>query len=276
METVTTARTNLADGRQIPSLGLGVYKVDNDVVEGLVSHALSVGYRLIDTASMYNNELGVGKALAETDVPREDIVVATKFWLDDLGYEQTLTACTTSLANLGLDYLDVYLIHWPAPERNLYVDSWRALEKLKADGRVRSIGVCNFHTEHLDRIAQHSDEPVVLNQVELHPWLTQQPLLEYHRDHGIVTQAWSPLARGQILAEPTLTGLARAYDVSVAQLVVRWHLQRGVAVIPKSNSVDRITENSRVFDFTLSEADMAVISSLNKNFRTGVDPNDRN
>lgn len=138
------------------------------------------------------------------------------------------------------------------------------------------IGVCNFHTEHLDRIAQHSDEPVVLNQVELHPWLTQQPLLEYHRDHGIVTQAWSPLARGQILAEPTLTGLARAYDVSVAQLVVRWHLQRGVAVIPKSNSVDRITENSRVFDFTLSEADMAVISSLNKNFRTGVDPNDRN
>lgn len=276
MDTVKTARTQLSDGREIPSLGLGVYKVDNEVVEGLVSHALSVGYRLIDTASMYENEAGVGKALAATDIPREDIVVATKFWMDDLGYEQTLKACRTSLENLGLEYLDVYLIHWPAPERNLYVDSWRALEKLKADGLVRSIGVCNFHSEHLERIAENSDEPVALNQVELHPWLTQEPLVSYHREHAIATQAWSPLARGQILDEPTLRALAERYDVSVAQLVVRWHLQRGVAVIPKSNSVERITENSRVFGFGLSDEDMMTISALNRNFRTGVDPNDRN
>ena len=276
MDTVTSARVALSDGTQMPVLGLGVYKVDNDVVAGLVSHALSVGYRLIDTASMYDNEEGVGRALAASDVPRSEIQVATKFWMDDLGYENTLKACTTSLKNLGLDYLDLYLIHWPAPQRGLYVESWRAMEKLKADGLVRSIGVCNFHAEHLDRIAESSNERPVLNQVELHPWLTQEPLVAYHQAHGIVTQAWSPLARGQVLDDLTLLSLSAEYGVSVAQLVLRWHLQRGIAVIPKSNSTARITENSRVFGFELSDEHMAVMSGLNKDYRTGVDPNDRN
>lgn len=276
MDTVTSARVALSDGTQMPVLGLGVYKVDNDVVAGLVSHALSVGYRLIDTASMYDNEDGVGRALAASDVPRGEIQVATKFWMDDLGYENTLKACRTSLKNLGLEYLDLYLIHWPAPQRGLYVESWRAMEKLKADGLVRSIGVCNFHAEHLDRIAESSNERPVLNQVELHPWLTQEPLVGYHQVHGIVTQAWSPLARGQVLDDPTLVSLSGEYGVSVAQLVLRWHLQRGIAVIPKSNSTARITENSRVFGFELSDDHMAVISGLNRDYRTGVDPNDRN
>ena len=276
MDTVTSARVALSDGTQMPVLGLGVYKVSNDVVAGLVSHALSVGYRLIDTASMYENEEGVGKALAASAVPRSEIQVATKFWMDDLGYENTLKACTTSLSRLGLEYLDLYMIHWPAPERGLYVESWRAMQKLKADGLVRSIGVCNFHAEHLDRIAESSDERPVINQVELHPWLTQEPLVRYHDDHGIVTQAWSPLARGQVLGDATLLSLASEYGLSVAQLVLRWHLQRGIAVIPKSNSTARITENSMVFGFELSEDHMALISALNKNYRTGVDPNDRN
>lgn len=276
MDTVTSARVELSDGTQMPVLGLGVYKVSNDVVAGLVSHALSVGYRLIDTASMYENEEGVGKALAASTVPRSEIQVATKFWMDGLGYENTLKACTTSLSRLGLEYLDLYMIHWPAPERGLYVESWRAMQKLKADGLVRSIGVCNFHAEHLDRIAESSDERPVINQVELHPWLTQEPLVRYHDDHGIVTQAWSPLARGQVLGDATLLSLASEYGLSVAQLVLRWHLQRGIAVIPKSNSTARITENSMVFGFELSEDHMSRISGLNKNYRTGVDPNDRN
>jgi 2,5-diketo-D-gluconate reductase A len=276
MDTVSSARVALSDGTQMPVLGLGLYKVADDIVAGLVSHALSVGYRLIDTASMYDNEEGVGRALAASDVPRSEIQVATKFWMDDLGYENTLKACRGSLSKLGLEYLDFYLIHWPAPQRDLYVDSWRAMEKLKADGLVRSIGVCNFHAEHLDRLAENSDARPVINQVELHPWLTQEPLVRYHQQHGIVTQAWSPLARGQVLADEVLIALAEEYEVSVAQLVLRWHLQRGITVIPKSNSTARITENSHVFGFELSEGHMSLISGLNRNYRTGVDPNDRN
>jgi len=276
MDTVTSARMTLSDGHQIPQLGLGVYKVDNDIVANLVDHALSAGYRLIDTANMYDNESGVGEGISRSDVPREDIVVATKFWMDDLGYEETLAACTKSLSLLGLDYLDMYLIHWPAPKRDLYLDSWRAMEKLQHDGLVRSIGVCNFHSEHLQRIMDNSETTPVLNQVELHPWLTQQPLLDFHTEHNIATQAWSPLARGQVLDNPALVALAREYGVSVAQLVIRWHLQRGIAVIPKSNSTHRISENAQVFGFDITPEHMASISGMNRDYRTGVDPNDRN
>jgi 2,5-diketo-D-gluconate reductase A len=235
-----------------------------------------VGYRLIDTAAMYDNEEGVGRAIARSDVPRSEIQIATKFWMDGLGYENTLAAAKSSLQRMNLEYLDLYLIHWPAPARGLFVESWRAMQQLKADGLVRSIGVCNFHTEHIDAIVADSGEAPVLNQVELHPWLTQEPLREYHKKAGILTQAWSPLARGQVLQEPALQELAGEYGVSVAQLVVRWHLDSGVAVIPKSNSPARITENADVFGFTLSEEHRSMISALNKNYRTGVDPNDRN
>jgi 2,5-diketo-D-gluconate reductase A len=276
MDNVTTARTALVDGNTIPTLGLGVYKVPNDDVAPLVHHALAAGYRLIDTANMYDNEAGVGDALAATDVPRDEITVATKFWMDDLGYENTLAAAQQSLAKLGLEYLDLYLIHWPAPKRGLYVESWRAMEKLKQDGLVRSIGVCNFHSEHLERIMDNSAEIPVMNQVEVHPWLTQVPLKAFHDQHGIVTQAWSPLARGQILEEPALVSLAAEYGVSVAQLVIRWHLERGVSVIPKSLSPQRIESNADVFDFALEPKHIALISAMNRDYRTGVDPNDRN
>ena len=276
MDNVTTARMNLVDGNSIPALGLGVYKVPNDEVAPLVHHALNAGYRLIDTASMYENEEGVGDALAASDLPREEITVATKFWMDDLGYENTVAAARRSLARLRLEYLDLFLIHWPAPQRDLYVESWKAMEQLKKDGLVRSIGVCNFHQEHLQRVMDNSDEIPVMNQVELHPWLTQEPLKAFHDQHRIVTQAWSPLARGQILDDPTLVSLAGDYGVSVAQLVIRWHLQRGVSVIPKSLSPERIRSNSEVFSFELEASHMDLIASQNRNYRTGVDPNDRN
>ena len=268
---------DLLDGNTIPKLGLGVYKVDNDLAAPLVSHALTNGYRLIDTASMYENEVGVGQGIAESGVPRDQVQVATKFWMDDLGYENTLKAFDKSLKLLGLDYLDFYLIHWPAPKRGLlYVDSWRAMEKLKNEGLVRSIGVCNFHPHHVDEILKVAEHKPVLNQVELHPWLTQDKVLEYDNSHSILTQAWSPLARGKILEEDMLAELAKSHGKSVAQIVLRWHIQRGVAVIPKSNSMERITENMNVFDFELSEQEIVSISSLNSNFRTGVDPEDRN
>jgi 2,5-diketo-D-gluconate reductase A len=268
---------DLLDGNTIPKLGLGVYKVDNDLAAPLVSHALTNGYRLIDTASMYENEVGVGRGVAESGVPRDQVQVATKFWMDDLGYENTLKAFDKSLKLLGLDYLDFYLIHWPAPKRGLlYVDSWRAMEKLKNEGLVRSIGVCNFHPHHVDEILKVAEHKPVLNQVELHPWLTQEKVLEYDNSHSILTQAWSPLARGKILEEDMLAELAQSHGKSVAQIVLRWHIQRGVAVIPKSNSMERITENMNVFDFELSEQEIASISALNSNFRTGVDPEDRN
>ena len=268
---------DLLDGNTIPKLGLGVYKVDNDLAAPLVSHALTNGYRLIDTASMYENEVGVGRGIVDSGVPRDQVQVATKFWMDDLGYENTLKAFDKSLKLLGLDYLDFYLIHWPAPKRGLlYVDSWRAMEKLKNEGLVRSIGVCNFHPHHVDEILKVAEHKPVLNQVELHPWLTQDKVLEYDNSHSILTQAWSPLARGKILEEDMLAELAKSHGKSVAQIVLRWHIQRGVAVIPKSNSMERITENMNVFDFELSEQEIVSISSLNSNFRTGVDPEDRN
>jgi len=274
---ITSPLMSLQDGNTIPQLGLGVYKVENDIAAPLVSHALANGYRLIDTASMYENEVGVGQGIVDSGVPREEVQVATKFWMDDLGFENTLKAFDKSLKLLGLDYLDFYLIHWPAPKRGLlYVDSWKAMEKLKNEGLVRSIGVCNFHTHHIDEILKVAEHKPVLNQIELHPWLTQEKTLTFDNEHSIVTQAWSPLARGKILEEQSLAALAEKHGKSVAQIVLRWHIQRGVAVIPKSNSKERIVENMNVFDFELSADEVASITALNTNFRTGVDPEDRN
>lgn len=261
----------------MPVLGLGVYKVEDAVAADLVSNAISLGYRLIDTASMYENEIGVGHGIHAAGVAREEIFVTTKFWLDGLGYENTLAEFDKSLKKLGLDYLDMYLIHWPAPKRGLlYVDSWRAMEKLQAEGLIRSIGVSNFHGHHIDEILKVSQVVPAVNQIELHPWLTQEPMVEYDAKHGIVTQAWSPLARGKIFNNELLGELAGVYGKSLAQIVLRWHIQRGISVIPKTSSVGRLAENLDVFDFELSADDVARISALNINFRTGVDPEDRN
>ena len=274
---ITSPLMPLVDGNTIPQLGLGVYKVENELAAPLVAHALENGYRLIDTASMYENEVGVGEGIRASGLPREEVIVATKFWMDGLGFEATLKEFDKSLKALKLDYLDLYLIHWPAPKRGLlYVDSWKAMEKLKNEGVIRSIGVCNFHTHHIDEILKVAEHVPVLNQIELHPWLTQEKVLEYDTSHKIVTQAWSPLARGKILEEPMLEALAKMHGKSVAQVVLRWHIQRGVAVIPKSNSKERIIENMNVFDFELSQEQMASITALNTNSRTGVDPEDRN
>jgi 2,5-diketo-D-gluconate reductase A len=274
---ITSPLMNLQDGNTMPQLGLGVYKVDNNIAAPLVSHALQNGYRLIDTASMYENEVGVGQGIVDSGVPREEVLVATKFWMDDLGFENTLKAFDKSLKLLGLDYLDFYLIHWPAPKRGLlYVESWKAMEKLKNEGLIRSIGVCNFHTHHIDEILKVAEHKPVINQIELHPWLTQENAIAYDNAHSIVTQAWSPLARGKILEEPMLEAMAIKHGKSVAQIVLRWHIQRGVAVIPKSNSKERIVENMNVFNFELSAEEVAAITALNTNFRTGVDPEDRN
>ncbi|MEY3972165.1 MAG: hypothetical protein RLY84_558 [Actinomycetota bacterium] len=267
----------LSDGNVIPQVGLGVYKVENEIAGPLVSKALQVGYRLIDTASMYLNESGVGQGIVDSGVPREEIFVATKFWMDDLGYSNTLRAFEKSLGLLGLEYLDFYLIHWPAPKRGLlYVESWLAMERLKNEGLVRSIGVSNFHSHHLDQILKVAEHTPVLNQVELHPLLTQESLMSYHASHSILTQAWSPLARGQILSNELVNSIAKIHNRSASQIVLRWHIQRGVSVIPKSTSRERIIENMNVFDFVLTSDEMNAISALNVNYRTGVDPEDRN
>jgi 2,5-diketo-D-gluconate reductase A len=267
----------LSDGNSIPIVGLGVYKVDNATTGPLVTQALQIGYRLIDTASMYQNEEGVGEGIANSGVPREEVIVSTKFWMDDLGYDQTLRAFDKSLGLLGLSYLDIYLIHWPAPKRGLlYVESWKAMERLKNEGLVKSIGVCNFHPHHIDEVLKMAEHPPVMNQIEVHPFLTQDQVIAYNTQHSILTQAWSPLARGQVLDNPLISKIAGEHGKSNSQIVLRWHIQRGTAVIPKSTSRDRIIENLNVFDFELSEAQMLEISSLNRNYRTGVDPEDRN
>lgn len=267
----------LLDGNTIPQVGLGVYKVENEIAGPLVCDALQNGYRLIDTASMYLNEVGVGEGIANSGLPREEVIVATKFWMDDLGYSNTLRAFEKSLSLLGLQYLDLYLIHWPAPKRGLlYVESWQAMERLKNEGLVKSIGVSNFHTHHLEQILKVAEHVPVLNQVELHPLLTQDALIEFDKSHSILTQAWSPLARGQILTNELIVALAAKHGRVPSQIVLRWHIQRGIAVIPKSTSKARIIENMDVFDFELTNEEMSSISALNANYRTGVDPEDRN
>jgi 2,5-diketo-D-gluconate reductase A len=276
MNSLDAHRLAFHDGHSIPQIGLGVYKISDDEAAAVVRTALEMGYRLIDTASMYENEEGVGRGIRESGIPRSEIFVTTKFWMDDLGYDNTKAALRKSLDLLGMDYVDLYMIHWPAPERGLYTESWRAMEELHDEGLSTSIGMSNFHTNHLDDIFAMATKKPVINQIEIHPWLTQEKTAAYNAEHSLVTQAWSPLARGQILDEPTLVELGGKYEKSVAQLIIRWHIQRGFAVIPKSVTPARIKANTEVFDFEISAEDMARMSGLNKNYRTGVDPNDRN
>jgi len=264
----------LSDGNRIPQLGLGVYKVEDATAARIVEGAIDAGYRHVDTAKLYFNEAGVGAGVRASGIPREEIFVTTKVWNDDQGYDETLRAFDASLGLLGMDYVDLYLIHWPAPKQDRYVDTWRALEAIKRDGRARSIGVSNFNAPHLEKLLAASTEVPVINQVEIQPWLQQRALRDFDAAHGIVTEAWSPLARGRVLGDPTLEAIGAKHGKSSAQVVLRWHIQQQLVVIPKSNSVERIRENSQVFDFVLDDADLAAIAALETGERTGSNPDD--
>ena len=264
----------LADGNRIPQLGLGVYKVEDATAARIVEGAIDAGYRHVDTAKLYFNEAGVGAGVRAAGVPRDEIFVTTKVWNDDQGYDETLRAFDASLALLGMDYVDLYLIHWPAPKQDRYVDTWRALEAIKRDGRARSIGVSNFNAPHLEKLLANSQESPVINQVEVQPWLQQRALRDFDAAHEIVTEAWSPLARGRAIGDPTLQAIGAKHGKSSAQVVLRWHIEQGLVVIPKSNSIERIRENSRVFDFELDDSDLAAIAGLETGERTGSNPDE--
>lgn len=262
---------------KMPQLGFGVWQVEDDQATAAVAKALETGYTSIDTAMIYQNERGVGKALKESNVPREDLFITTKVWNADQGYDNTLRAFEESLERLGLDYVDLYLIHWPTPEFDAYIDTYKALEKLYNDGRVKAIGVCNFEIEHLERLLAECDVPPVLNQVECHPYLAQNELKEFCAKHDIFVEAWSPLDQGgEVLQDETIQKIAEAHGKTPAQAVLRWHLQNNTIVIPKSVTPSRIKENFNVFDFELTADEMEAINALNKNRRKGSHPNKMN
>ncbi|WP_445486510.1 aldo/keto reductase [Niallia sp. 03133] len=266
-------KVKLHNGVGIPQFGLGVYKVDEGktIVE-TVKTSIDLGYRSIDTAAFYANEEGVGQAIKESAISREELFITTKLWNDDHGYDATLHAFETSLKKLNLDYLDLYLIHWPGKDK--YLDSWKAFERLYNEGLVKAIGVSNFHEHHLERLAASANEKPTINQVELHPRLAQEKLREYCKVKDIKVEAWSPLARGRVLNEPTINYVAKKHGKSPAQIVLRWHLQHDIIVIPKSVSPARLKENADIFDFQLSMEEMNQIDQLNMNERTGKDPDE--
>lgn len=267
----------LNTGDRMPQLGFGVFQVPPAETQAAVTAALRAGYRSIDTAAMYRNEKGVGAAIAASDVPREDIFLTTKLNNNAHGYDQALAAFEASRLALGVEYVDLYLIHWPLPARDRYVDTWQALLALQADGRVRAAGVSNFQPAHLRRLVDETGGTPALNQIELHPYLVQQELRDLHAELGIATEAWSPLARGgDLLTDPVITGLAEKYGKTPAQIVIRWHLQLGNVVIPKSVTPSRIAENIGVFDVELAPDDVAAVTALNRDERTGPDPDNFN
>lgn len=262
----------LHDGIRMPLLGLGVWQVPNEQAAQVVGEALRVGYRAVDTAAVYGNEEGVGQAIRESGVPRKEVFVTTKVWNTDQGYDATLRAMDASLKRLGMEYVDLYLIHWPVPAQDRFLDTWRALERLRADGKARSIGVSNFKIPHLERLLKASEVVPSVNQVELHPYLQQRDLREFHAKHGIATESWSPLAKGQILSDPVVGAIAAKHGKSPAQVVIRWHLDSGLIVIPKSATPSRLPENLAVMDFTLDADDMARLAALDQGRRVGPDP----
>ena len=262
-----------ADSIEIPQLGFGVWQVPDPEVGAAVQTAIEVGYRSIDTARIYGNEAGVGRALVQTEVPRDELFVTTKVWNDDQGYDSTLAAFDASAVRLGLDVVDLDLIHWPAPKRDRYVDTWRAMLRLREEGRVRAVGVCNFQVDHLLRLGDETGELPAINQVELHPHLVQQELRDFHAENGILTEAWSPLASGgDVLTDETVARIAHGHGVTPAQAILRWHLQLGNVVIPKSVTPSRIAENFDIFGFELTDDEVAAITALDRTERTGPDP----
>ena len=268
----------LNDGHTIPQLGFGVFKVDPPETTRIVSDALEVGYRHIDTAAIYGNEEGVGQALASSGIDRSELFVTTKLWNDNQGTQSALDAFDESLEKLGLDYVDLYLIHWPTPARDTYVESWKTLAKIRESGRARSIGVSNFLVPHLERIISETDIVPAVNQIELHPAGQQAEVAAFSRQHGIHIEAWGPLGQGKypLLEEGVVTTAAEAHGKTAAQVIIRWHLQTGNIVFPKSNRRERMVENFDVFDFELSHTEVATISALERGGRVSAHPNEVN
>ena len=287
-------RLTLNNGVMMDRLGFGLYKVPPEDAAGLVTMALEAGYRHFDTAAMYGNETGVGRGIgslsgfsrrddarggsgeSSPSLSREDLFVTTKLWNDDQGYDATLRAFDTSMANLGLEYVDLYLIHWPCAQRGLYAESYRAMETLYREGKARAIGVSNFQPAHLQRLLQSAEVVPAVNQIELHPWLQQEELRTLHSELGITTEAWSPLGRGQVLQDPVVLDLAAAHGMTAAQIILRWHVQLGNVAIPKASSHTRIGENLDVFGFSLDDDAMAALAGLERGFRTGSHPDSVN
>ncbi|MFD2706120.1 aldo/keto reductase [Salibacterium lacus] len=267
----------LNNGVTMPQLGFGVWKVPQEETESAVKKALETGYRSIDTAAFYNNEQGVGRALQESSIPRDELFVTTKVWNGDQGYKRTLEAFERSLENLGLDYLDLYLIHWPTPAYDDYVDTFKAMEKLYNDGRIKAIGVCNFEEEHLQRLLNECGIKPAVNQVECHPYFAQTKMKKFCHNRGIYLEAWSPLMHGKaVLEDEVVQELAQAHEKTPAQIVIRWHLQNDSIVIPKSVTPSRIEENFHVFDFELSQNDMKQMNKLDCGDRQGAVPGEMN
>jgi diketogulonate reductase-like aldo/keto reductase len=268
----TTPAIAMHDGAAIPQLGFGVFQIPPERTQEVVEEALATGYRHIDTAAAYRNEAGVGAAIAASGVSREEIFLTTKLWNSEQGFNSTLRAFDKSLERLGLDRVDLYLIHWPMPAQDHYVDTWRAFERIQEDSLARSIGVSNFRIEDLARLKDEVDYLPTINQVELHPRLQQTELRAWHAEHDIATEAWSPLAQGALLEDPTITAIAAEHEKTPAQTILRWHLQLGNVVIPKSATPERIRENLDVFDFELGDEEMAALARLDAGERTGPDP----
>lgn len=265
----------LNNGYPMPRLGLGVYKVTDEEMETAIQAALDDGYRAFDTAYFYNNEEALGKALKNSGVPREDLFITTKLWNDNQGYDSTLEYFNRSLNNLGLEYIDLYLIHWPCEKNELYIETYKALEKLYEEGKIKAIGVCNFKVHHLEKLMRETNIVPQVNQIEVHPYFNQQEVQDFCDKHDIVVTAWMPLMRNRgLLDDPTITKLAKAYDKTPAQIVLRWHVAHNRVVIPKSKTPSRIRENHDIFDFNLELTEIAEIDSLNRNARQGKDPDE--
>ncbi|MEN9715879.1 MAG: hypothetical protein RJA35_1346 [Actinomycetota bacterium] len=263
----------LNNGQQLPRLGLGVYKVEQDIADTLMVKAIETGYRRIDTAAFYDNELEVGSGIRKSGVPREEIFVTTKIWKDGQGQANTADAIEESLDRLKLGYVDMLMIHWPHPSLDLYCETWDVFNEYVATGRVRGIGVSNFNPEHLNKLMDHSDVVPAINQIELNPTFQQPELRAFNAEHGIATEAWSPIARGRDNENPILVALSKKHGKSAAQVILRWHIQLGNLVIPKTTNPDRLLENISIFDFELDQEDMHAIASMDTGKRAGLDPN---